>query len=120
MAVVLFAHGARKASWAEPFEALSQQLQTQLPNQRICLAYLELMSPSLEDVIAEMVGKGESEIVIIPLFLSRGGHIVSDLPVLLSQLQQQYPQLVFRTLPILLEIPEVQKALQKSIINSLS
>jgi len=46
-ALILFAHGARAASWAAPFERLRDQVRAQTPDTDVSLAFLELMSPRL-------------------------------------------------------------------------
>jgi sirohydrochlorin cobaltochelatase len=117
MAVILFAHGARKASWAKPFEKLHNEIALQLPDQRIGLAYLELMNPSLEQMVEQLVLEGERDIAIIPLFLSNGGHISTDLPKKIHQLTNQFSDLKITTLPVLMELPEIQSALVSSILK---
>lgn len=118
--VVLFAHGARRASWAEPFEAMRDQLQNQLADQVVHLAYLELMTPSLEDAIGELVvNHAIEQVVIVPLFLSRGGHIAHDLPQLVKKIQSQHTHLGIEILPVLTEMPAVQQAIGGAILEAL-
>src|SRR6185295_16301903 len=42
-AIVLFAHGARDPSWAEPFHRMVERLRQKQPATRIELAFLECM-----------------------------------------------------------------------------
>jgi hypothetical protein len=51
-ALVLFAHGARAASWAAPFERLRELTRRSLPDVAVSLAFLELMTPRLPDEVA--------------------------------------------------------------------
>ena len=51
--LILFAHGARDAAWAAPFEAVAARIRTQRPQWRVVLAYLELMPPDLAALIAK-------------------------------------------------------------------
>ena len=60
-ALVLFAHGARAASWAVPFERLADQARSVLPGVPVSLAFLELMEPRLPEHIATLVAKGISD-----------------------------------------------------------
>ena len=46
-AVILFAHGAREPEWARPFESVRDRLRSE--GLRVEVAYLEIMTPSLED-----------------------------------------------------------------------
>jgi sirohydrochlorin cobaltochelatase len=50
--IVLFAHGAKDPQWAEPFAALRERVRTARPEYPIEIAYLEIMSPTLEEAIA--------------------------------------------------------------------
>ncbi len=52
-ALVLFAHGARAAAWAAPFERLRDLTQPRMPEVRVALAFLELMTPRLPELVAE-------------------------------------------------------------------
>ena len=44
--LILFAHGARDAAWAAPFEAVAARARAQRPAWLVALAYLELMAPN--------------------------------------------------------------------------
>ena len=92
-ALVLFAHGARDPRWAEPFERLLAITQLAQPEVTVCNAYLEFMSPDLPAAVAELVKNDCSDITIVPIFLGQGGHVLKDLPILIAQLQESYPDL---------------------------
>jgi sirohydrochlorin cobaltochelatase len=51
-ALVLFAHGARAASWAAPFERLRDLTRGTAAGLRGALAFLELMEPRLPETVA--------------------------------------------------------------------
>ncbi len=56
-ALILFAHGARDAAWAEPFQRLQKLVQAQLPGVAVALAFLELMTPQLPELTEVLVAK---------------------------------------------------------------
>ena len=93
--IVLFAHGARDARWAAPFEAVAARVRAARPDVRVVLAYLELMQPGLGDAAAALVAGGCTQIDVLPLFLGAGAHLKRDLPQLLQQLQAQHPGVRF-------------------------
>jgi len=66
-AIILFGHGARDERWKEPFLKL-QELIAQNSNVRVELSFLELMSPSLPDVIDQLVTDGFKTVEVIPVF----------------------------------------------------
>ena len=57
-ALVLFAHGARAASWAAPFERLRELTAARLPEVPVSLAFLELMEPRLPAEVARLAAQG--------------------------------------------------------------
>ena len=95
-ALVLFAHGARDPGWAAPFVRLQQLTQTALPDVLVSLAFLELMTPKLPELAVELQQSGCSDVTVVPVFLGKGGHVARDLPVLIAQLEMDYPGIEWR------------------------
>jgi len=93
--LILFAHGARDPAWAAPFEAIAALVRARLPQVQVRLAYLELMSPTLEQAGAALAEAGCKRIVVRPMFLGTGGHVRRDLPLKLQALQAAQPGLEF-------------------------
>ena len=79
--LVLFAHGSRDPGWSKPFEQIAARLDRQF---LVRVAYLEVMRPSLDEAIAELVAAGVGAIRIVPVFLGMGGHVKEDLPRLVA------------------------------------
>lgn len=94
-ALVLFAHGARDPRWATPFQRLQKMTQESRPDVAVELAFLELMKPSLPDLMAQLVREGCQSVTVVPVFLGQGGHVQRDLPVLAEQIRTTYPDLEF-------------------------
>lgn len=92
-ALILFAHGARDSRWAAPFQRLQQMTQAVLPETRVELAFLDFMSPSLPELVMQLVGAACTKVVVSPIFLGQGGHVLRDLPPMLEQLRASYPTL---------------------------
>jgi len=80
--IVLFAHGSREPEWAKPFERIAAALSSR--GLLVRIAYLELMQPSLDQAIAELVARKVSAIRIVPVFFGMGGHVREDLPRLVA------------------------------------
>jgi len=94
--LILFAHGAREAAWAAPFEAVAARLRAQRPGVRVALAYLELMTPDLSGAAAALVQAGCTRVDIVPMFLGTGGHVRRDLPALVQTLRGLHRSIVVR------------------------
>lgn len=110
-ALVLFAHGARAASWAVPFERLTAQAQARMPDVPVSLAFLELMEPRLPAHVAQLAASGISDVTIVPVFLGQGGHLLRDLPLMVEELRALHPQLTVHVAGAVGEDPGVQQAM---------
>ncbi|MES2316781.1 MAG: CbiX/SirB N-terminal domain-containing protein [Pseudomonadota bacterium] len=110
-ALVLFAHGARAASWAVPFERLRELTQARMPDVPVSLAFLELMAPRLPEHVASLAAQGVTTLTIVPVFLGQGGHLQRDLPLLVEQLHAAYPHLAITVAGAVGEDPDVLKAM---------
>jgi sirohydrochlorin cobaltochelatase len=108
-AVILFAHGAREAEWARPFEDVRDRLRSE--GLRVELAYLEIMTPSLEDAAQVLVAEGTGIVTVVPLFLARGKHLKRQLPEMVAALGRDKPSTEFRVTPALGDEPEVLAAI---------
>ncbi len=90
--IVLFAHGARDARWAEPFERLAEKVRAAAgPGVTVSLAFLELMSPDLPAAVAAQVAAGCASITVVPVFFGQGGHVRRDLPAILDTCRATHP-----------------------------
>jgi sirohydrochlorin cobaltochelatase len=90
-ALILFAHGARAATWAVPFERLRALTEARVPGVPVSLAYLELMEPRLPARVAELAAQGVTGLTVVPVFLGQGGHLLRDLPLIVEALRRDHP-----------------------------
>lgn len=89
-ALVLFAHGSRNQAWRAPFERIAQKVAAQT-HCVVELAFLELMEPSLPQVLQAMAQQNVQKIVVVPLFFGMGNHVANDLTALVEAFTHQYP-----------------------------
>jgi sirohydrochlorin cobaltochelatase len=108
-AIILFAHGAREPEWARPFEQVRDRLRSE--GLRVELAYLELMTPTLEEAARKLAEEGFRAASVVPLFLAQGGHLKRDLPERVAGLRRRYPGTEFRVTAALGEAPEIVAAI---------
>jgi sirohydrochlorin cobaltochelatase len=114
-AIVLIAHGARDPEWARPFRQLALELAERLPGERVVLAFLELMQPSLAECAAALYAEGVRSIRVVPLFFGTGGHVKEDLPALVDAIRKKNPALEIALEPPVGEQPEVISAIARAI-----
>jgi len=119
-ALILFAHGARAASWAAPFKRLRELTQARTPGGRVSLAFLELMTPQLPALVAELTADGITQITVVPVFLGQGGHVLRDLPLMIDQLRIDHPQVGINVVEAAGENAAVLNALADYCVSSLS
>lgn len=118
-ALVLFAHGARDPRWAEPFKRLQGIVQSQSPELAVSLAFLELMSPRLPELVPELVSAGVDDVTIVPVFLGQGGHVLRDLPLIIDELKTTYPALSFKIAGAVGEDPQVLNAMATYCVSAI-
>lgn len=116
--IVLFAHGARDPAWATPFERVRQHLASTHGQQGpVALAFLEFMSPSLLEAGRQMVDHHCTQVTVVPLFLGAGGHVRKDLPGLIHQLRQDYPDVQWQLTAAVGESPLVIAAMSEAALQ---
>jgi sirohydrochlorin cobaltochelatase len=118
-ALVLFAHGARDPRWAEPFQRLQRIIEEQKPDVVVSLAYLELMTPRLPELVKDLVEDGCKEVTVVPVFFGQGGHVLRDLPVIIDEIRQQYPLLQITVAPAVGESLDVLNAIGRYCLGAL-
>lgn len=90
-ALILFAHGARDPEWADPMRRVQAAVRQRVADMPVELAFLEFMTPTLADCATALIAGGASKIVVMPMFIARGGHLKRDVPELLAALQAAHP-----------------------------
>ncbi|KAB2926634.1 MAG: cobalamin biosynthesis protein CbiX [Dechloromonas sp.] len=90
-ALILFAHGARDPEWASPMRRVQAAIRRRRPDLPVELAFLEFMAPTLADCAQALIAGGATKIVVMPMFVARGGHLKRDVPELLASLQAAHP-----------------------------
>jgi len=108
--IVLLAHGSRDRDWARPFKQLADIVRTKCDGP-VTVAYLEFMSPTLEEAIATL---GVKDVRVVPVFLGQGGHVKEDLPRLVATAQKKTGATI-RLDPAIGEQPSVIEAIAAAI-----
>jgi len=95
-AIVLFAHGSRDPLWHRPIQAVADAIARRAPAMPVACAYLEMSTPDLHSACADLIGHGATVLTIVPMFLGVGKHAREDLPALMRQLRQRWPDVDFQ------------------------
>jgi len=118
-ALVLLAHGSADPRWGEPLRAVQAALAGRAPGLPVLLAALK-GDDSLETALARAARLGAARVLVVPVFLSGGGHLLRDVPELVARAAASQPQLDVRCAATLGEQPEVVEAMAAACLRLLS
>ncbi|WP_203434071.1 sirohydrochlorin chelatase [Jiangella asiatica] len=74
--LVAVAHGTRAPAGPVVLEELLDLVRERLPGVQVRIAYVDVIGPTLEEVLAELDGRA----VVVPMFLASGYHVRVDVP----------------------------------------
>jgi sirohydrochlorin ferrochelatase len=95
-AVLLIAHGSRRAEANDDLRRLAELLLARGPYQLVEISYLELASPSIPEGGRACVARGAKRVLMLPYFLSAGRHVTGDLEQVRRDLAGEFPDVEFR------------------------
>lgn len=78
--LVAVAHGTRDPDGPRVLDALVALVGTRLPGVDVRLAYVDVIGPTLPDVLADLDASSAHDAVIVPMFLASGYHVRVDIP----------------------------------------
>lgn len=117
--IVLFGHGARDPRWADTISALAVRVAELSPGTPVQAAFLEFMTPDLAQAVDALVARGADAIVVAPVFLAAGGHVLRDLPDRLALIAARHPGLSVRVESALGSLPTVIDAMAHHCLDAL-
>jgi len=118
--LVLLAHGSKDPRWCIPFEKIVDAVRQQSEKTNVRLAYMEFVEPTLMDVAWECVGRQILHLRVLPLFLSIGAHLATDVPEQANRVREQFPQLEVEVLAPVGEDPRFAGLIQQIVMERLN
>jgi len=101
-ALIVVAHGSRNKKSAEQVTALCQKISEKARNlsdqnkfDRVAHAFLQFASPLLEETIDDLVQRGALRVIVFPLFIAAGSHLLKDIPEAVEKAGKTYPNVKF-------------------------
>lgn len=94
-ALLLIAHGSRRAEANAELVAIADTLRDRGDWRHIQPSYLELAEPNIAKGGELCVNAGANAVVMLPYFLSPGRHMVEDLTAARDELAGRFPQVGF-------------------------
>ena len=95
--LLIVSHGSRIVQANNDILHLAEEIGEASTNrfQFVRHAFLEFVEPSMENQIEQLASKGVKEIVILPLFLTKGKHVSIDIPTILEAASQKFQEISF-------------------------
>lgn len=115
--IILLAHGSSDKRWCDTFEQLAAPTVNSVPGSHI--AYMELATPSLENVVEQGVLEGVRSFTVVPLFLAAGRHLRKDVPAMIRSLEQNHGISIHLAPPIG-ENPQLGEAIRDVVTQGLA
>jgi sirohydrochlorin cobaltochelatase len=115
--IILIAHGARDARWMEPFFRMRAGLAATLAPTTVALAFMEFAAPTFPDEVAGLYRKGARSILVVPVFLSGGGHVAKEIVELAESARSRHPDAVFTVSGAIGEEPEVIDGMMTAVFR---
>lgn len=116
-AAIILAHGAPDARWGEPFVKMRAELSTRLDGVPVALAFLDFAKPAFADAVAEVRAAGGRRVLVVPVFLSGGGHVLKDVPRLVATEKERAPELEIVVSGAIGEEPEVRRGMMDAVVR---
>jgi len=108
--IVLFGHGARDPEWAGPMRRMAARIEAQAPAVPVRLAFMEFMSPTLDEAVDQLVAAGVGRIRVVPVFLAQGGHLKRDVPLAVAAAARRHETVTIELVMAAGETPAVVDA----------
>ncbi|MCS7097488.1 MAG: sirohydrochlorin nickelochelatase [Candidatus Methanomethyliaceae archaeon] len=80
--IILVGHGSREPYNKDVITYFANRLKEKY--EYVGYAFMQINTPSIKDALLEAVNKGVKEIVVQPVFLTRGIHVDYDIPEILN------------------------------------
>ncbi len=116
-AIILFAHGSSNPTWREPFDAIADQVRAQAQDAKVELAFLEIMSPNVHEVVRDCAEQGIHHIRIVPLFFGVGKHVAEDLQGLVEAIRAEFVEIAIEIAPAVGQSEMVREAMANYAVS---
>jgi sirohydrochlorin ferrochelatase len=92
-ALIVFAHGSTVEDANEGVRSVTRSVSARSSYDAAETAFLDCAHPDLTEAVDALVGRGATEVTVVPFFLTLGIHLQRDLPALVDRLRSAHPGL---------------------------
>jgi len=93
--IIVLSHGSKVASGNDGLFKIVEMLKILNKWESVEAGFLQLAEPDLKQVIEKVVKEGAKRVVVIPLLLFSGSHVVKDIPFEIDKQRKVYPEVEF-------------------------
>ena len=93
-AVLVLGHGSKAEGANETLRRMAASIGEKGGYGFVLPAFLQLAAPDIKEAIETMVGKGYTDITVMPYFLYMGLHVKDDIPAELEEARKRHPGLI--------------------------
>lgn len=90
---LILAHGSRAKEAETTLNRVVEKMRKVMGNEFVEKANMELSGPDIFEGIENLVQKGVSQVVVVPMFLFQGQHIQHDIPRLVQEAEEKFSQI---------------------------
>ncbi len=91
--IVLLGHGSRRSEANNILKGIVKIIKPKFLGINIEYAFLELAEPNIRDIIEKLAANRYDSIYVIPYFLYSGNHVSRDIPEILGEYREKYPDI---------------------------
>jgi sirohydrochlorin ferrochelatase len=118
-ALIIAAHGSRKPESNSEVVELAVKLSRKAGSffDIIEYAFLQFAQPLLENKIQDLAAKGVKQIIIFPLFIAAGSHVIKDIPKIVEKAEKDYSQMDIKISTHLGKIKAIDEIILKEVMR---
>lgn len=116
LGILIVSHGSPRAEANDGFTAMVGRVASRLGHPHVLPAFFSITQPNIEQQVAVLAARGVRSIALMPYFLYNGQHISVDIPTILDQCRQQFPDVFLELLPTLENDPSVEDVVVERLV----
>jgi precorrin-8X/cobalt-precorrin-8 methylmutase len=93
--VIVLAHGSKVKTGNEGLFTIVEMLLAMGKWDMVEAGFLQLAKPGLTEVVDDLIGRGAKRVVVMPLLLFSGNHVLKDIPEEIDNERKKYPEVEF-------------------------
>ena len=93
--VIVLAHGSKVRSGNEGLFKIVEMLRAMGKWDMVEAGFLQLAKPGITEVVENLIGRGAKRVVVMPLLLFSGNHILKDIPEEIDNERKKFPDVDF-------------------------